>query len=376
MSGVGDGVTDLHAGFAIALLGAAAPPDRENVVVSPWSVSAAPAVLAPGVEDAARQEIEHALAARADTKGLVAELVADASKIAQHGVPGDDSVLAVANDLWVDEPCTPVPGFVGQLEDWPEAALRFAPIRVALEQARAAINAEVAQATRDLIKEILPAGSITSDDRAVIVSALYLLAGWLDRFDAAQTADEPFQCPSGTRNVATMRGWREAGYARDDWEYLALPLWLDLRVEVLLPPETAPETSPGSLDASLIFDLRRQAAPHHVDLRLPRFRVEWRACLIPALRDLGVEQVFDPTLRAVCGVVTREALYVSGVFHAAVLRVDERGVEGAAATAIVARTVAAVVAPRVEMRVDRPFFFLVTHRQTGAVIFLAYVAEP
>jgi serine protease inhibitor len=81
-------------------------------------------------------------------------------------------------------------------------------------------------------------------------------------------------------------------------------------------------------------------------------------------------------VRAVRGVVTREALYVSGVFHAAVLRVDERGVEGAAATAIVARTVAAVAAPRVEVRVDRPFFVLVTHRQTGAVIFLAYVAEP
>jgi hypothetical protein len=28
------------------------------------------------------------------------------------------------------------------------------------------------------------------------------------------------------------------------------------------------------------------------------------------------------------------------------------------------------------MRVDRPFFLLVTHPATGAVIFLAYVAEP
>jgi len=369
-------VTDLHAGFAIALLRAAAPPNRENLVVSPWSVSAALAVLAPGVDEAARQEIERALAARPVTNDLVAELTADATRIAQHRVPGDDSVLAVADHLWVDELCTPVPGFVGQLEDWPGAALRFAPIRVAPEQARAAINAEVAHATRDLIKEILPGGSITSDDRAVIVNALYLLAGWLDHFDAAQTADEPFRCPSGTRDVATMRGRREAGHARDDWEYLALPLGLDLSFEVLLPPETAPETSPGSLDAALLFDLRRQAAPHHVDLHLPRLRVESRSGLIPALGALGVEQVFDPTLQAVRGVVAREAMYVSGVFHAAVLRVDERGVEGAAATAIVVRTVTAVVAPRVEVRVDRPFFVLVTHRQTGAVIFLVYVAEP
>jgi hypothetical protein len=54
MSSVGDVGTDLHAGFAVALLRAMAPDADENVVVSPWSVSSALAVLAPGVEVRAR----------------------------------------------------------------------------------------------------------------------------------------------------------------------------------------------------------------------------------------------------------------------------------------------------------------------------------
>ncbi|TMK48392.1 MAG: serpin family protein, partial [Actinobacteria bacterium] len=52
------------------------------------------------------------------------------------------------------------------------------------------------------------------------------------------------------------------------------------------------------------------------------------------------------------------------------------GIEGAAATAMVMRAVAFRSLPEVEMVVDRPFYLLVGHRATGAVLFLARVANP
>jgi serine protease inhibitor len=376
MPSVRDVGTDLHAGFAVALLRAIAPDADEDVVVSPWSVSSALAVLAPGVEERARQEIEQALAAGTGTDDVVACLTADAAKVARHAVPGDDSVLAVANTLWVDDNRTPVSHFLQQLEQWLGAALRFAPMGADPDGARAAINADVARTTRGLIKEILPEGSITSDDRAVIVNALYLLAGWIDRFDTARTSDEPFHAPSGQRDVPTMRGGREAAYAHDAWEYLALPLWRDLKAEILLPPAgTAANDVVQGLDDTLLGELRRQGTDHRVDIHLPRFRVDRWTDLIPALEALGVHRIFhEPVLTGI--VVEESLLYIAGAFHAAVLRVDERGIEGAAATAMVVRGIAYRQLPVVEMRVDRPFFLLVTHRETGAVIFLAYVAEP
>lgn len=376
MSSVRDVGTDLHAGFAVALLRAIAPDAHENVAMSPWSVSSALAVLAPGVEERARQEIEQALAAGTGTDDVVACLAADAGKVARHAVPGDDAVLAVANTLWVDDNRTPVSHFLQQLDLWPGARLRFAPMIADPEGARTAINADVARTTRDLIKEILPEGSVTSDDRAVIVNALYLLAGWIDRFDATRTSDEPFHAPSGQRYVPTMRGGREAAYALDAWEYLALPLWRDLKAEVLLPPAgTAASDVVQGLDDTLLVELRRQATDHRVDVHLPRFRVDRWTGLIPALQVLGVHRIFhEPVLTGI--VVEQSLLWIAGAFHAAVLRLDERGIEGAAATAMVVRGIAYRQLPVVEMRVDRPFFLLVTHRETGAVIFLAYVAEP
>jgi hypothetical protein len=111
--------------------------------------------------------------------------------------------------------------------------------------------------------------------------------GWIDRFDVARTSDEPFHAQSGQRDVPAMRGGREAAYAHDAWEYLALPLWRDLKAEILLPPAgTAASDVVQGPDDTLLVELRRQATDHRVDVHLPRFRVEWWNNLIPALQVL------------------------------------------------------------------------------------------
>jgi serpin B len=365
----------LHDRFAAGLLAAVADGGGGgDVVVSPWSVSSALAVLAPGVDDLARAQIDTALGGDAGAAGAVAALAADAAAVARWPtVPGDDSVLAVANTLWVDDGCRPAPAFAADLERWPGAAVRPAALRTAPEAARAAINADVADLTRGLVPEILPAGALTSDDRAVTVNALYLLAAWVEPFLAADTSDETFHAPSGAWAVPTMRGWREAAYTDDGWQYLALPLQRGLHAEVLLAPPGEP--SAGLPAPDVLAGLRTGATTHRVDLHLPRFRAETTVGLIGPLRALGVDAIFDQIPRLV-GVVDGPHLRVAGAFHGAVLRVDERGVEGAAATAIVARRVAYVRLREAEMRVDRPFVLLVTDRATGAILFAARVTEP
>ena len=367
--------TDLHAGFAVELLRAVSSTAGDNVVVSPWSVSSALAVLAPGCDGAARDEIERALAPCADQDDLLAVLAADAARVAGERAAGGDSVLTVANTLWFDDGRTPAPAFAPQLDRWPGAAQLSAPIASDPEAARAAINADVASTTRKLIPEILPAGSLTSDDRAVIVNAVYLLAAWIEPFVAAHTADEPFHSPSRTRDVPMMRGSMELGYAQDGWEYLELPLSLGLRAEILLPAAGI-GSHVGLIDASVLSELRRHARAHRVELHLPRFRAEWTTGLIEPLRALGVSRIFDPGALALVGVVVEEPLHVAVACHAAVLRVDETGIEGAAATALGARAVAYRRLPAVEVQIDRPFFLLVTHRETGVVVFAAHVTEP
>jgi serine protease inhibitor len=376
--------TDRHAGFALALLDAVPATAAENVVVSPWSVSSALAVLAPGSDPAARAELEAALiGGSGDGEGsgggdarevdIVEALAADAATIAGERAWSDDSLLTMANTLWVDEGRTPFPAFTAALDRWPGAAVRRAPIAADPGEARRAINADVAATTRDLIPEILPDGALTPDDRAVIVNALYLFAAWLEPFAASRTEEAPFHAPGGTRAVPTMRAAHELAYARAGWEYVGLPLDLGFHAEVLLPPARSDGVD-ALPDAGTVVALRQRARLHRVDLHLPRLRADRATLLDGPLDDLGVHRIFS-TL-SVPGVVVEEPLWIAGAYHAAVLRVDETGIEGAAATALVARGVAYRQLPEVEVRVDRPFLLLVTHQRTGAVAFAVRVRRP
>lgn len=376
--------TDAHLAFALALFTRMTAPGAPGVC-SPWSVSSALAVLAHGGDDETRREVVDALSSSAlPDHDLLGTLLASARAVAQRP-PTDETTLSVTTTLWVDESSEPSPSFTVALSEWPGASVRTAPIATDPDATRDLVNADVADTTRGLVPDALPAGALTPQDRSVLVNALYLLAAWTEPFDAASTTDEPFRTAAGARAVPTMRGVRETSYAsQDGWRYVVLPLGRGggLQVEVLLPAEdgSAPgspdERPPASPDADTVAALRAAATAHRVTLHLPRFRLEGGGGLVEPLRALGVRRLFDESCAPLPHVVDDGPLAVSQAVHRVVLRLDERGVEGAASTALVMRPVAFRELPTVELRVDRPFHVLVTHRETGAVLFLGRVTDP
>jgi serine protease inhibitor len=349
--------------FATALFRAAAGDGAFNFVCSPWSVASALAALAPGTESDAQKEIAAAV-------GKPDRVRSEAAWVAESSA-GDEAVLEVANRLWVDEARTPNPSFLAELAQWPGAGLRTAPISRDPEEARILVNADVAATTRGLIPAILQEGTLDGMT-ALLVNALYLLAGWREPFRREDTVDEAFHAPAGTRDVAMMRAHRETGYARAaSWQYVSLLLGAGMAAEIVLPPE--PPMQP--LTAGHVATLRKAATPHRVGLHLPRTSLEAGTRLAEPLAALGVRRIFDVHAPAVTGVADRP-LFISDAVHRAVLRVDEDGIEGAAATAMIMATVAFRSLPDVEMVVDRPFYLLIGHRATGIVLFMARVAEP
>jgi serpin B len=112
-----------------------------------------------------------------------------------------------------------------------------------------------------------------------------------------------------------------------------------------------------------------------VALSLPRFEVTGRSELSTALTALGAGTAFTP--EADFSALTPGHMRISALVHQSVLRVDESGLEGAAATASLVRLTAAVREPEpIRVDVDRPFLFLVRDQETGAVHFLARVTAP
>ncbi|WP_018683112.1 serpin family protein [Actinokineospora enzanensis] len=354
-----------HLDFTLALHRVLAP---GQVCWSPFSVAGALGLLARGARGRTRDE----LVALVGDPDEVAHLLAASGLVAS---PDDEqSVLAVANTLWADASVDLADDFVRALVDGQGGAVRTAPFHADREKARAEINTDVAETTRGLIEDLLPPGSITPDTASTMVSALYLKCAWLTRF--AQDATEPrvFTTPTGPVEVPTMSFEGNARYAaQDGWQVVALPAAGGTEAVILFPDDDLATAEPGLTAESLTTLL---AAPHRarIALHLPRLALTTHAELTAPLTALGVHTVFGDQAD-LTGIARGVRLRADSIHHESVLRVDEEGFEGAAATAVVFELVS--LTPTVaEIHVDRPFLLLVRHQRTGAVYFMTRVTDP
>ena len=285
------------------------------------------------------------------------------------------AILAVANTLWASDLITVEDGFQAELAAWPGSKTETAPFTPDPEVARELINTDVRRTTRGLIPELLPFGSLDTDTRASIVNALYLKTAWRFPFPEGATAPAAFHGPGGSREVPTMHLQESVGYQQaDGWQVVTLNAVGGVQAVVLLPDGDL-EPAEAALDehrlAALIEGTRRQK----VRLALPKISLDVRTDLDGALESLGVREMFQPNAD-LTGLTATKPFWVDSVLHQAVLRLDEQGIEGAAATAITMRTLSLDMSDPVDVQVDRPFLLLVRHAGTGALYFFARVVRP
>lgn len=79
------------------------------------------------------------------------------------------------------------------------------------------------------------------------------------------------------------------------------------------------------------------------------------------------------------GIVSREpgeSPWISRVLHKAVIEVNEKGSEAAAATVVEMMESAMPVEEIIEFVVNRPFFFVIADDRSGSIIFMGKVVEP
>ncbi|WP_372666744.1 serpin family protein [Amycolatopsis kentuckyensis] len=361
--------TDSHLRFALAVhraLGA----EGGNTCFSPYSVASALTLAARAAQGQTREELV-ALVGDPDAQTV---LLREAAELVEES-RGEQAELAVANTLWADDRLPLEDSFKAALSEWPGAAVSSAPFEKDPEGARALVNADVERTTRGLIPQLLPPGSIDRDVAAVLVNALYLKAAWKLPFREANTSDAPFHAPSGTRDVPTMWLGERVGYAHAaGWQAVQLVAAGGLQAVVLLPDGDLADAE-AALDQATLTSLLDQVKVKPVELALPKITLDIPSSLTGVLRGLGVRTMFTDEAD-LSGLSPDPRLTVSEVLHQAVLRVDEQGFEGAAATALTMRLTSMIIDEPVTVTVDRPFLLLVRHAGTGALHFFARVVEP
>jgi serpin B len=275
--------------------------------------------------------------------------------------------------------------FLALTRDRYAAPLESVDFAGAAEAQRTHINSWVATETQDLIRDLLPQGSLDELTRLVLVNAVYFKGDWVQAFDTEATRPEPFHVGGTTAaRVPMMRQTNAHRYAEiDGVQVVEMPYQGDeLAMTIVLPRE---RNGLGALEAS--FD---QAAvdrwvgaltPTRVEVVLPRFRLDdARIPLKDTLASLGMTRAFDRATADFSGMANpanyEDELYISDCFHEAFVEVDEEGTEAAAATAVVMGSRGGAPQPPAAFRADHPFLFMIRDLESGTILFLGRVNDP
>lgn len=238
------------------------------------------------------------------------------------------------------------------------------------------INDWVYAKTKGLIEEIME--DITDDELAFIINALHFKSDWADAFDEAMTRKDEFTQSNGT--VLTVdfmsKDGQVASVITNDWEMVDLP-FKDSTFSLSLV-RSADNLQSNWLQYFTMTDLNGlydKLQVQRIYLRVPKMDLEYDYELSGPLKDLGMTDPFSESradLTAMGTPLQGPRTYITRVDHKTVLKVDEKGAEGAALTSIGI----GVTSMPPSIRFNVPYLLSLRHIPSGAILFMGFVEDP
>ena len=369
--------------FALELFGAAA--GDGNQAISPTSLRIAFAQVYEGArtdtETQIQQVLHFSLAKPALHNAFNAlDLALEARDLPPSGeVEGDDSVTVdLYNQLFGRADITWKPAFLDVLAEHYGSNLHVLDFAGDPDGARVQINDWVLAVTRDKIVDLLPPGSIDAMVTGVLVNALYLKAPWAAPFDYVEESGSFTLADATTIAAPMMHGAFDTTRHYQAPGVQAAELALrggQLKLVVILPDAGTfdaftTDLTPAALDT--IF-AGLTSLPLNVDL--PRFKFSSTFALAAPLKALGMVQPFAMGQADFSGLADGQ-MNIRDVFHQVFVAVDEKGVEAAAASAIVLEDSGGGIFPEDTFTADRPFYFAIRDLETDSTLFFGRVLDP
>jgi serpin B len=374
-------LVDGNNGFAFDLYGALKG-NQGNMLFSPYSISLALAMTYAGARDATAQQMAGTLHYTLPQERLHPAFNSLDEELATRGqgAKGKDGKgfrLNIVNAIWGQKGYQFLANYLDLLAENYGAGLRLMDFQNAPEPSRQTINKWVADQTEQLIKDLIPAGAIDSLTRLVLTNAIYFNAAWANPFEKSLTQPDTFHLTDGHDvKVPMMRQTEGVSYLGGDG-FKAVDLPYDgrqLSMLVIVPDAGKFADVEKNLSAAQMNSIIKSLSPKQVALTMPSFKFESEFGLSNTLAAMGMPVAFTDKADF-SGMTGKRDLYISDVIHKAFIATDESGTEAAAATAVIMRATAMPVSP-IEVKIDRPFIFLIRDIKTGTVLFIGRVMNP
>ncbi|KAH8312345.1 hypothetical protein KR044_010327, partial [Drosophila immigrans] len=257
------------------------------------------------------------------------------------------------------------------------------------EATRLQINNWIANVTHNEIKDMIASGDIDSRTQLVLANAAYFKGQWSSRFSAEKTKQMPFHTSTDKVSFVPMMKQKGIFLLNPDERLGAHVLQLpyrtshnedtedsDISMVIILPPfsNDALEQVLLKLNAETLEASLNEASPREIEVSLPKFEFEQRLELVPILREMGVNQIFDKEA-SFNDFSTEQGINFGDAKHMAKIKVDEEGSTASAATVLVSFRSARPIEPT-KFECNHPFVFLIYDRKSSAILFTGIYRDP
>ncbi|KAM6142465.1 Heterochromatin-associated protein MENT [Phoenicopterus ruber ruber] len=384
----------------------------KNIFFSPWSISSALALTYLGAKGTTATEMAEVLhftqAAGAEGSSSVGDRPSRGRpkrrkmdpehKQAEDTHSGFKELLAAinkprrtyslrtANRIYVEKTFPLLPRYIQLSKNYYKAEPYKVNFKTAPEQSRKEINVWVENQTEGKIKNLLAPRDVLSSTTLILVNAVYFKAEWEVKFQAGNTALQPFQLTKNKTKPVKMMHMRETFpvliVETMHLKIIELPyVKQELSMFILLPDDIRDSTTGlEQLERELTYEKlsewtdSKKMTKTLVDLYLPKFAMEERYDISSSLKSMGMHSAFSSNadFHGMCEV----NVMISKVLHKSFVAVDEKGTEAAAATAVIIRYTSLPITHVLKFKADHPFYFFIRHNNSKSILFFGRFCGP
>ena len=230
--------------------------------------------------------------------------------------------------------------------------------------------------TGELLTEYTKELKLKQESVLALISTVYYKASWDKDFPKEQTNKGIFHGVLGDQSVPMMHNDIMTNlYQTEHFQAVGLSL-VDSGTMYFFLPKEGYKAQDIAADPQMVKICMEPVSVESnsalVHLTVPKFNDSDKINLLECLKNIGITDVlsdkqadFTPLTKEV------ENIYVSRAEHAAMVKIDEEGVTGAAYTALMMES-AGIIQNQVDFIIDRPFVFAVA-APDGSILFTGVI---
>ncbi|KAJ6661867.1 hypothetical protein lerEdw1_013038 [Lerista edwardsae] len=344
---------------------------EKNIFFSPISISATLGLLSLGAGSDTNKQI---------LGGLGFNLAEIPEKDIHEGFhslcylltrPDDQILIEIGQALFIKEGLKPLQTFLNDIKKYYDNEILNVNFQTPTT-AEKVINDYVGKKTHgkitELVKGLDPATAL------VLVNYIFFKGNWEKPFDPKLTKEQDFFVNKETTVKVPMMfrmGWFNYYF---DAELSCTVLQMDYNGSVsalfILPDQGKFKQVEDALSVDTVKKWTKRVHRGTADVYVPRFTISTTHELKEPLSTLGIDVFSDKTdLSKISG---GRDLEVSKVTHKAVLTVNEKGTEAAAATAV--ELMPKSMSPTITF--NRPFYMMISESLTNIPLFIGKITNP